>query len=322
MAEKIIMYMDVRRKEYLDNSFWNLEKFEEKSCEVRTRIKDCVKLTNHHKPALRDLFGELEDIADKFQKGNKESVKVNVLCNTYGILGGICGIAGLAAAPFTAGASTALCFVGTGLGGTSGALQLSKDLYKGVVWKKRGEEAVRIVEAINRIFHELYIALDAACKSGNKLYDYILPPGVEKAGGLMNSFEDYTTGARTTKKIWNCKEMIPLFKALRKLKNSPNLARQAVNACAAGRVSEEVVESLGKTVPVAMSKSARLGAMALTGFFIAWDVKELRENCNNLENGTPCAVAKDIRKTVEMMKKTLQFIEDRLEQLNEVKNLL
>ncbi|KAK4306702.1 hypothetical protein Pmani_021498 [Petrolisthes manimaculis] len=314
--------MDIRRKEYLDNAFWNLEEYGEKSREVKTRIQNCVKLTNHYEPALRDLFRELEDIADKFQKGNKKSVEVNIVCSTYGVLGGICSIAGLAAVPFTAGASTALCLFGTSLGGTSGVLQLSKDVYKGVVWKKRGEEAVRIVEEINRIFHALYKALDAACKSGNKLYDYILPPGVEKAGGLTNILEDFTTGARTTKKIWKCKEIIPLFKALRKLKTSPNLSRQAVNACAAGRVSEEVVESLGKTVPVAMSKGARLGAMALTGIFMVWDIKELVENCNISHEGTPCSVAKDIRKTVKMMKKTLQFIEDRLEQLNEVKNLL
>lgn len=292
------------------------------SLKINLYVQQCEDLINAQGLELKKLFADLKVIAKKFQDGNKASLGVNVFSSVSGIVGGTLTIVGLALAPVTAGVSTALSIAGLSVGGTGGAIQITKEVSKSLVWKRYGEAAQHIIGKINKIFQELYETLDAGSKPANKLCDYILSSVVPSDGDIKVTLKNLLSDSTLMRKMINLRKLPALIKAAKALKASPDLASQAAVASAVGKVSEEAVESLGKAAPVAMSKAVRVGAIVFASIFVAWDLKELVENSIAIDRGSQCAVANELYDIVERMEKALIGIEARLDILRKISDLL
>ncbi|KAK3513759.1 hypothetical protein QTP70_028711, partial [Hemibagrus guttatus] len=82
------------------------------------KAQDFIKLFSECHPRMLQFLSDLDEAADQLDKMKLGSDISSVAGSSVGITGGVLSIAGLALAPFTAGASLALTLTGVGLGVT------------------------------------------------------------------------------------------------------------------------------------------------------------------------------------------------------------
>lgn len=97
-----------------------------------------------------------------------------------------------------------------------------------MVWKKYARNAVRIVEDINIIFHDLYKNMEAGSKAINNGCHFILSLEIENDEGITVTIKNLNDNTTLQRKMGNLKDLPALIKAVNALKTSSHVASKAV----------------------------------------------------------------------------------------------
>uniref|UniRef100_A0A3B4XRN1 Apolipoprotein L n=2 Tax=Seriola lalandi dorsalis TaxID=1841481 RepID=A0A3B4XRN1_SERLL len=218
-------------------------------------------------PRMLQFLNELEESAVQLDRMNKGAKISSVAGSSVGAVGGVLSIIGLALIPVTAGVSLALTMTGVGLGITSGVnsvVTTATEVGVNVTQQKKASEVLKLFmedvqslqdcleEVTNRETTEISVVVEVSkvlCKAGvvGKNIDALVD--VASAAKLLQS-EELITGVG--------KVVAQEGKALR------NVPRAAADIPDIGQAAVKG--------PLALSKSARAGLIAVNALFLGMDI--------------------------------------------------
>ncbi|KAK3534070.1 hypothetical protein QTP86_001178 [Hemibagrus guttatus] len=230
------------------------------------KAQDFIKLFSECHPRMLQFLSDLDEAADQLDKMKLGSDISSVAGSSVGITGGVLSIAGLALAPFTAGASLALTLTGVGLGVTSGVNSLVTGITEMAVNNHHGKNANNV---FSRFMEDVQQILDYMEDVGKlaEAEEEISIVTVDGASGGVNA-------------------------------NTVNMGLQETNA---GRSIPKLaadlpdIRQLVKGTSLALSKSARAGLVAVNALFIGLDVFFICKDSISLSKGSKNEVAQFIR---------------------------
>lgn len=232
---------------------------------------------------------ELEPCAVQLDEMNKGKKISNVVGSSVGVVGGVLSIVGLALIPVTAGASLSLTLAGAGLGATSGVnsvVTTLTDIGINSAQKKKASET-----------------FTTFLKDVNVLYDCVNYAIYQHFHDIQNnSVINLKIGQKTFSLLKGIDSVIDCLSALKVLYSKETVveALKAVVTASgrnASRVAADVPDVAQAAVkgPLAMSKAARVGFMALNGLFIGVDVFIIANDGISLSRGSETELSKWIR---------------------------
>ncbi|KAL0152673.1 hypothetical protein M9458_052396 [Cirrhinus mrigala] len=251
---------------------------------TKTRMDQNIRLTflfQNHAQVFIDIFSkshsrmeqflsDLEEKAVQLDKMKKGASISSVAGSSVGIAGGVLSILGLAFAPVTAGASLALTLTGVGLGVTSGVNSLVTGITEVAVNRHHGKNAQGI---FHRFMDDVTKILDCLEQASNeKNIEGLVKIDVVGAGRLI---------IRTGGVLKGIDSLVDAASALKVLKNEEVIttaAKVGLQEAQSGRNIPKVaadlpdIGKLAKGTPLALSKSARAGFIAVNALFIGLDV--------------------------------------------------
>ncbi|XP_062310942.1 uncharacterized protein LOC134015437 [Osmerus eperlanus] len=228
-----------------------------------------IKLFIQSKPRMLQFLSDLEGSAVQLDNMKRGAQISTVAGSSVGAVGGVLSIVGLALAPVTAGVSLILTMTGVGLGVTSGVNSL----------------VTAVTEMGVNITHQ---------KKANELFQSFM----EDVQNLQGCLEHVAT------------KMVPVVSEVDatagagKIAGSGYAIGKGIDSlidCATGVKllrSEDAIADLGqaaKGTPLALSKAARGGFIALNALFIGLDVFFICKDSVNLAKGSKSEVSQLIR---------------------------
>ncbi|XP_023271095.1 apolipoprotein L4-like, partial [Seriola lalandi dorsalis] len=246
-------------------------------------------------PRMLQFLNELEESAVQLDRMNKGAKISSVAGSSVGAVGGVLSIIGLALIPVTAGVSLALTMTGVGLGITSGVnsvVTTATEVGVNVTQQKKASEVLKLFmedvqslqdcleEVTNRETTEISVVVEVSkvlCKAGvvGKNIDALVD--VASAAKLLQS-EELITGVG--------KVVAQEGKALR------NVPRAAADIPDIGQAAVKG--------PLALSKSARAGLIAVNALFLGMDIFFICKDSISLAKGSETEVSQFIRARVAL----------------------
>ncbi|CAK6968853.1 uncharacterized protein LOC128378913 [Scomber scombrus] len=245
---------------------------------------------DERQPRMQMFLNDLEESAVQLDRMNKGAKISSVAGSSVGAVGGILSIIGLALIPVTAGVSLALTMTGVGLGITSGvnsAVTTATEIGVNRTYQKKASEAFQsfmedvqilqdcLEEAINRETSAIDVAVGVGKVCGK----------VCLLGKSIDSFVDAASAAKLLKSeelfVSAGKVVAEEGKALR---NVPRLASDVPD------IGQAAVKG-----PLALTKSARAGLIALNALFVGMDIFFICKDSVSLAKGNETDVSKFIR---------------------------
>jgi len=226
---------------------------------------------------LSDLEGSAVQL-DNMKRGAQIST---VAGSSVGAVGGVLSIVGLALIPVTAGVSLALTMAGVGLGVTSGVNSMVTTVTETAVNATQQKKANELFQSFMEDVQNLQGCLeDVATKMVPVVSEVDATAGAGKIAGSV-----YTIGKGIDYLIDGASGM----KLLR---------------------SEDAIADLGqaaKGTPLALSKAARGGFIALNALFIGLDVFFICKDSVGLAKGSKSEVSQLIRARARLWHSELEF---------------
>ncbi|KAM9434110.1 apolipoprotein L3-like isoform 3-T3 [Clarias gariepinus] len=242
------------------------------------KAQDFIKLFNKHRSRMFQFLSDLEETTVQLDKMKKGSDISSVAGSSVGIAGGLCSIAGLALAPFTAGLSLGLMFTGVGLGVTSGVTGVVTGFTEMAVNSHHGKKA-------NGIFISFM-------EDVQKILDCVEDVGSRKVLHACDDAEVKQFDAVGDADL--IKNNIRLEGAVSNLKT---LETTTIRTYKVASIVDDLLDigQLAKGSSLAISKSARAGFIGLNTLFIGLDVFYICKDGMNLAKGSENKVAQIIR---------------------------
>uniref|UniRef100_A0A8C6USQ1 Si:ch73-233k15.2 n=2 Tax=Neogobius melanostomus TaxID=47308 RepID=A0A8C6USQ1_9GOBI len=243
-------------------------------------------------PRMQQFLSELEDSAVQLDRMNMGARISSVAGSSVGAVGGVLSIIGLALIPVTAGASLALTMTGVGLGITSGvnsAVTTATEIGVNRTQQKRASETFqKFMEDVKNIQD----CLDEVTyqNSDSEYVDVAVVVGkvLGKAGTVGKGIDSLVDLASAAKLLRSEEVLASAGKVVaeegKALRNVPRVASELPDmgqAAARG--------------PLAMSRGARGGFIALNALFLGMDVFFIVKDSMNLARGSETEVSKFIR---------------------------
>uniref|UniRef100_A0A4W6E3C4 Apolipoprotein L n=1 Tax=Lates calcarifer TaxID=8187 RepID=A0A4W6E3C4_LATCA len=231
--------------------------FQEESC--------CgfIREFSKRQPRMLEFLKDLEESAiqlDRMSKGAKIS---SVAGSSVGAVGGVLSIVGLALIPVTAGVSLALTMTGVGLGVTSGV-------------NSAVTTATEI--GVNRK-HQ---------KKASEVFQSFMEDVLGKAGAIGKGIDSIVDAASAVKLLQSEEVFTGVGKVVaeegKALRNVPRVASDIPD------IGQAAVKG-----PLALSKSARAGLIALNALFLGMDIFFICKDSISLAKGSETEVSQFIR---------------------------
>ncbi|KAM3863972.1 LOW QUALITY PROTEIN: apolipoprotein L3-like [Diretmus argenteus] len=245
-------------------------------------------------PKMLQFLTRLEESAvqlDNMKKGAKIS---SVAGSSVGAVGGVFAIVGLALAPVTAGVSLALTLTGVGLGVTSGVNSLvttGTEIGVNIKYQKKANEDFKtfmddvqslqecLLEVSNQTITRMEVKMSVVTGVGMML---------GKVGAIGKGI-DSIVDAASALKVLKSEELITgvgkvVVQEGKALRNVPKVASD--------------IPDIGQAVakgPLALSKSARAGFIALNALFLGLDIFFICKDSISLHKGSKSEVSQFIR---------------------------
>ncbi|XP_042249719.1 uncharacterized protein LOC121884788 [Thunnus maccoyii] len=268
----------------MDQHFRMVFLFEEESC------GHFISEFDERQPRMLQFLNDLEEIAVQLDRMNKGAKISSVAGSSVGAVGGVLSIIGLALIPVTAGVSLALTMTGVGLGITSGvnsAVTTATEIGVNRTYQKKASEAF---QSFMEDVQSLQDCLDEVTNREASQIDVAV--GVSKVlckVGLVGKSIDSLADAASAVKMLKSEELIVgagkvVAQEGKALSNVPRLASDIPD------IGQAAVKG-----PLALSKSARAGLIALNALFVGMDIFFICKDSISLAKGNETEVSQFIR---------------------------
>ncbi|XP_076123047.1 uncharacterized protein apol isoform X2 [Alosa pseudoharengus] len=254
---------------------------------------------------MLQFLSELEENARQLDKMRFGASISSVAGSSVGVTGGILSIVGLALAPVTAGVSLALTLTGVGLGVTSGVNSLVTSITEVTVNKRHGTNASNIFQSFMEDVNEFVDRLELVASSegpaiGQDKMAFVVGAGkaVASVCGIGKGIDGLVDAASAVKVLQTEEVAASAVKlGLQEVNNGRNVPKLAADLPDIGQ--------LAKGTPLAISKSARSGFIALNALFIGLDVFFICKDSISLAKGSKNEVAQFIRSRAALWRSEL-----------------
>lgn len=289
-SEKDIQWMlshiNVLNELRMDEAFRMVFLFQEESC------CSFIDTFSERQPRMLQFLDELEDSAVQLDRMNKGAKISSVAGSSVGAVGGVLSIIGLALIPVTAGVSLALTMTGVGMGITSGVNSLvttATEIGVNRTQQKRASETfqkfMEDVKSLQDCLEEVTFQSivkevpDVAICVGK-----VLCKGANVAKGIDSLVESASA--------------VKVLKSEQLVASAGKVVAEKANALRnVPRVASELPD-IGQAAakgPLALSKTARGGFIALNALFLGMDVFFIVKDSISLAKGSETEVSKFIR---------------------------
>ncbi|XP_061080665.1 uncharacterized protein LOC133114976 [Conger conger] len=254
---------------------------------------------------MQQFLVALEERAVQLDRMKMGANISSVAGSSVGFAGGIVSITGLALVPFTAGASLTLTMVGVGLGVTSGVNSLATGITELSVNTHHGK---KIKEIFQSYFEDVETMLECLEQAARCIIPNTVADGLDVATHLLTLVK--TTGfvAKGIDALVDCASAVKMVRAeevasiavkvvtqeVKAARNVPNMAADLTD-----------IGQLAKGTPLALSKSVRVGFIALNSIFMGVDLFFICKDSISLAKGGKSDVSKVIRGKASLWKTEL-----------------
>lgn len=242
-------------------------------------------------PRMLQFLQDMEEIAVQLDRMNKGARISSVAGSSVGAIGGVLSIVGLALIPVTAGVSLGLTLTGVGLGITSGvnsAVTTATEIGVNRTQQKKASEVFQSfmedVQCLQDCLEE--VSQREMCQQ----IDVALGVGklVCKAGAIGKGIDSLVDAASAVKML-KSEELIASASrvAVQEGKAMRNVPRVAADIPDIGQAAVKG--------PLALSKSARVGLIAVNALFVGMDIFFICKDSISLAKGSETELSQFIR---------------------------
>ena len=256
---------------------------------------DFISDFSKRQPRMLEFLNDLEEGAIQLDRMNKGAKISSVVGSSVGAAGGVLSIVGLALIPVTAGLSLALTMTGIGMGITSGVNSLVTTATEIGVNATQQNKAREVFQKFMEDVQSLQECLDkATSQADTKMEESIITvalgvgKGLGKVGVIAKGI-DALVDAASAAKLLKSEELIAgagkvVAQEGKALRNVPKVAAD--------------IPDIGQAVakgPLAFSKSARAGFIALNALFLGMDIFFICKDSVSLAKGNETECSQWIR---------------------------
>ncbi|XP_062336727.1 uncharacterized protein apol [Osmerus eperlanus] len=239
-----------------------------------------IKLFIQSKPRMLQFLTDLEGSAVQLDNMKRGAQISTVAGSSVGAVGGVLSIVGLALIPVTAGVSLALTMAGVGLGVTSGVNSVVTTVTESAVNATQQKKANELFQSFMEDVQNIQGCLeDVATKMAPVVSEVDATAGAGKIVGKVGAI------GKGIDSLIDCASGMKLLR------------------------SEDAIADLGqaaKGTPLALSKAARGGFIALNALFIGLDVFFICKDSVNLAKGSKSEVSQLIRARARLWRSELE----------------
>ncbi len=273
----------------MDQHFRLVFLFQEVSC------SGFISEFSKRQPGMLQFLNDLEECAVQLDKMNKGAKISSVAGSSVGAAGGVLSIVGLALIPFTAGVSLALTMTGVGLGITSGVNSAVTTATEIGVNRKHQKKANEVFQSFMEDVQSIQDCLEeVTSQTVNKIEESKIDVAVgvgkvlSKAGVVGKSI-DVLVDAASAAKLLKSEELLAsagkvVAQEGKALRNVPRVASDIPD------IGQAAVKG-----PLALSKSARAGLIAVNALFLGMDIFFICKDSIGLAKGSETEVSQFIR---------------------------
>ncbi|XP_067426728.1 uncharacterized protein [Thunnus thynnus] len=283
--QRMLCHINQLEEIRMDQHFRMVFLFKEESC------RHFISEFDERQPRMLQFLNDLEESALKLDRMNKGAKISSVAGSSVGAVGDVLSIIGLALIPVTAGVSLALTMTGVGLGITSGfnsAVTTATEIGVNRTYQKKANEAFKSfmedVQSLQDCLDE--VTNREASKNEN------VAVGVSKVlckVGLVGKSIDSFVDAASAVKMLKSEELI--------VGAGKVVAQEGKALCNVPRVASDIPD-IGQAAvkgPLALTKSARAGFIALNALFLGWDIFFICKDSISLAKGNETEASQSIR---------------------------
>lgn len=303
--QRMFSHINVLNELRMDEAFRMVFMFQEECCcSFIDKFSQC-------QPRMLQFLDELEDSAVQLDQMNKGAKISSVAGSSVGAAGGVLSIIGLALIPVTAGVSLALTMTGVGMGITSGVNSLVTTATEIGVNRTQQKRASETFQKFMEDVKSLQVCLDEVTYQNSNIAEVafcvgkVLCKGANVAKGI-----DSLVDAASAVKVLKSEQLVAsagkaVAEEANALRNVPRVASEL----------PDIGQAAAKG-PLALSKTARGGFIALNALFLGMDVFFIVKDSISLAKGSETEVSKFIRARAALWRSEMdvwQKIHDSLE---------
>ncbi|XP_005810373.1 uncharacterized protein LOC102218993 isoform X2 [Xiphophorus maculatus] len=264
---------------------------------------------NEQQPKLLTFLDEVEQCAVELDRMNKGAKISSVAGSSVGAGGGVLSIVGLALFPVTAGVSLGLTIAGVSMGVTSGANSLVTTLTEAGVNSTQQKKANEVFENFIEYFQKVQDSLDEVMNQRGNLE----PSNIDVLLGVVNSLQKVCTIGKRIDFIVNRVSALKTLKTQNIAAGAGKAVLQDTKALRnVPRVAADVPD-IGQAAvkgPLALTKGARAGFIALTALFLGMDLFFITKDSMTLAKGSETKVSKFLRARAALFRSQIESWEN------------
>ncbi|XP_027141437.1 apolipoprotein L4 [Larimichthys crocea] len=287
--QRMLCHINVLDEIRMDQHVRTVFLFQEVSCSA------FIDEFNERRPRMLQFLNNLEDSAVQLDRMNKGAKISSVAGSSVGAVGGVLSIVGLALIPVTAGVSLTLTMTGVGLGIASGVNSGVTTATEVGVNRKHQKEASETFQSFMEDVQSLQDCLDEVTSQADiniEASEIDVAVGVGKVlckASAVGRGIDSLLDAASAAKLLKSKELITnagkvVAQEGKALRNAPKVASDITD------IGQAAVKG-----PLALSKTARGGFIALNALFLGMDIFFICKDSISLSKGSKIEVSQFIR---------------------------
>uniref|UniRef100_A0A3Q3N5N4 Apolipoprotein L n=1 Tax=Mastacembelus armatus TaxID=205130 RepID=A0A3Q3N5N4_9TELE len=244
---------------------------------------------------MLQFLTDLEQSAVQLDRMNKGAKISSVAGSSVGAVGGVLSIVGLALIPVTAGISLALTMTGVGLGITSGVNSLVTTATEIGVNRTNQKKASEVFQSFMEDVQSLQDRLEEA---SSQSFTKMEASKIDVAMGVVKVCGKVATVGKGIDSLVDAASAFKVLKSEELVASAGKVAVQEAKAVRnVPRVAADIPD-IGQAVakgPLALTKSARAGFIALNALFLGMDIFFICKDSISLAKGSETEVSQFIR---------------------------
>ncbi|XP_015248861.1 PREDICTED: uncharacterized protein LOC107096631 [Cyprinodon variegatus] len=267
---------------------------------------DFIRIFDDRLPQMLKFLDDLEQCAVQLDRMNKGAKISSVTGSSVGAVGGVLSIVGLALIPVTAGVSSGLIIAGVAIGVTSGTNSLVTTATEFGVNRSNQKRANEAFQSFMKDFQRIQNCLDKVVEQPTTSLEQsevevavVVGKIASKAGTIGKSIDS----------------IVDTASALRALRTEEAVASAGKVVTQDGKALRNIsgmaadVPDIGQAAvkgPLALSKGARGGFIALNALFLGMDIFFITKDSMSLAKGTEANLSKFLRARIALFRSQIE----------------